>query len=162
MNNVTIKEKQKELKYQHIGDISKQLDVSTRTIRYYEELGLIIPKRSDGGFREYSEIEVEKLKTIIRLKKLGLSLEEIGELIKLRQCAVDKKSVKELLDYLHCRLHEFEGKINEYKEGMHEINELISIVNNCSTCNKQTESFTCTKCLERQNREIPSLMKATL
>lgn len=151
---------QNTVKYQYIGDISVRLRVSTRTIRYYEELGLIVPKRSDSGYREYSDLEVEKFTTILRLKKLGLSLDEIRNLIKLKQHTVDKNSAAKLLAQLHKRLHEFEDKISEYKEGVREIGEMIGITESCTECKKEAEVFTCTKCLEENNKQMPSLMKA--
>lgn len=150
------------IKYQLIGNISQKLGISPRTIRYYEELGLIVPRRSDGGFREYSDLEVEKLHTILRLKKLNLSLEEIQQLIRLRQCVGEKGSVRELFKQLHRRLHEFEEKVNEYKEGIEEINAMINIIDSCSDCKKEVEVIGCSKCLEEQNKEMPSLMKAML
>ena len=153
---------QNNVKYQHIGDISKALGVSSRTIRYYEELSLIVPKRSDGGYREYSDSEVEKLTTILRLKKLGMSLEEIKSLIRVKQCTVDKDSINGMSEQLHKRLHEFEGKLKEYRDGVKEIKTIINILNECSACSEQLGVHKCEQCLEEQNKEMPSLMKAML
>ncbi len=67
-----------------IGELAEQAGVTTRTIRYYENLGLLGPSDREGkGFRYYSEVELARLRKIDSLKSLGLSLEEIGQLIDL-------------------------------------------------------------------------------
>lgn len=150
------------MKYQYIGDIAKGLGISSRSLRYYEELGMISPARSNGGFREYSVSEVEKLKTIIKLKKLGLSLEEVRNLVGLKQCIGNRKSVADLLKYLHQRLHEFEEKIENYKDGIKEISRLIDVIDGCGGCKQEVEVFKCEECLKGKDKEMPDLMKTVL
>jgi len=63
-----------------IGEVAEQVGVTTRTIRYYEELGLLAggPRRSKGAHRYYTEADVSRLRELIRLRDLlGLSLEEL-------------------------------------------------------------------------------------
>ncbi len=61
-----------------IGKLAKQLGITTRTIRYYEEIGLMGPsKRSSGGARSYDRDEVLRIKFILKLKELGISLKEM-------------------------------------------------------------------------------------
>lgn len=63
-----------------IGDLSKLLDLSPRTIRYYEEIGLLeTAKRTEGGKRMYSEDDFRRLRFIKKLKILGLTLAEMHE-----------------------------------------------------------------------------------
>jgi MerR family transcriptional regulator, repressor of the yfmOP operon len=67
-----------------IGDVAKLVGTTPRTIRYYEELGLLpgAPERPLGGHRLYTEAEVERLRETIRLKELlGVSLHELKELL---------------------------------------------------------------------------------
>jgi DNA-binding transcriptional MerR regulator len=67
-----------------IGEFAEQAGVTPRTIRYYEDLGLLGPSQREGqGFRYYSDTELGRLKKIEALKQLGLSLEEIGEVLPL-------------------------------------------------------------------------------
>jgi DNA-binding transcriptional MerR regulator len=64
-----------------VRDVCDQIGVSARTLRYYEELGLLPGvRRRNGGRRAYGHDEIERLRFIQRLKSLGLSLQEIGEL----------------------------------------------------------------------------------
>ena len=67
-----------------IGEVAERVGVTTRTIRYYEELGLLAsasPARSKGAHRLYGEADVARLRELINLRNLlGLSLEELLEL----------------------------------------------------------------------------------
>jgi len=64
-----------------IGELAKRLGITTRTIRYYEEIGLMgPPERLGGGTRMYSREDVLRLKFILKLKDLGISLREMQEL----------------------------------------------------------------------------------
>lgn len=67
-----------------IGEVAEMVGLSLRTVRYYEEVGLVSPSaRSEGGFRLYSDEDVSRLALVKRMKPLGLTLEEMGELVKL-------------------------------------------------------------------------------
>ena len=71
-----------------IGEVAERLGVSTRTIKYYEELGLVSPEnRSPGGFRLYSAPDVERLERILRIKNMGFSLAAIREFLAVRDAA---------------------------------------------------------------------------
>lgn len=65
-----------------IGDLSREFEVTTRTIRHYEDLGLLAPSRN-GQNRVYSSRDRVHLKLILRGRRLGFSLKEIGELLQL-------------------------------------------------------------------------------
>jgi DNA-binding transcriptional MerR regulator len=67
-----------------ISDLASDFDVSTRTIRFYEEKGLINPERR-GQTRIYSAADRIKLKLIIRGKRMGLSLEDSKDIIEMYQ-----------------------------------------------------------------------------
>ena len=67
-----------------IGDVAKLAGTTPRTIRYYEELGLLAgaPERPSGGHRLYTAAEVERLREVIRLKQLlGVTLDELKDLL---------------------------------------------------------------------------------
>jgi DNA-binding transcriptional MerR regulator len=64
-----------------IGQLARQLGITTRTIRYYEEIGLMGGgERLSGKARSYNHAEVLRLKFILKLKELGISLKEMQEL----------------------------------------------------------------------------------
>ncbi|MFF3525407.1 MerR family transcriptional regulator [Streptomyces rubiginosohelvolus] len=65
-----------------IGEVAERTGLSLRTIRHYEEVGLLAPSaRSKGGFRLYTETDIMRLMTIRRMKPLNFSLEEARELL---------------------------------------------------------------------------------
>ncbi|MBV9665904.1 MAG: MerR family transcriptional regulator [Actinobacteria bacterium] len=66
-----------------IGAVAQRLGVSTRTLRYYEELGLVAPSgRTKGGSRRYAEADVERVQHIRELQQvLGFNLDEIAEIL---------------------------------------------------------------------------------
>lgn len=65
-----------------IGDLAKKLNITTRTIRYYDQKGLVKPSRvSESGYRLYSAKQVKQLKLIIFLKELGFSLKDIQKIL---------------------------------------------------------------------------------
>jgi DNA-binding transcriptional MerR regulator len=65
-----------------IGDLVRELDVSARAIRFYEDRGMLAPQRA-GGNRVYGARDLARLKLILRGKRLGFSLADIGELLDL-------------------------------------------------------------------------------
>jgi DNA-binding transcriptional MerR regulator len=68
-----------------IGDVAERTGLSLRTIRHYEEVGLLPePRRSPGGFRLYTSEAVERLLLIKRMKPLDFTLEEMRDLIEVR------------------------------------------------------------------------------
>lgn len=68
-----------------IGDAAARLGVTPRTIKYYEELGLLTPDRSGGNYRDYDEDDLERVERIRNMQQLGYSLAAIRELVKYRR-----------------------------------------------------------------------------
>ena len=70
------------LEHMQIGEVANQTGLSLRTIRYYEEMGLVVPSaRTVGGFRLYTASDVARLQLIKRMKPLDFSLEETKDLL---------------------------------------------------------------------------------
>ncbi|MDI2130680.1 MerR family transcriptional regulator [Yinghuangia seranimata] len=88
-----------------IGELSRRTGVRTHQLRYYEAQGLLEPRRSAGGYREYGEDAVLTVGQIRRLLAAGLSTEEIAFML---PCVAgpdpDLPWCPELLDVLHTRL----------------------------------------------------------
>jgi len=63
----------------HIGEVAARTDLSLRSLRHWEEVGLLRPSgRSEGGFRLYTEADVDKILVIRRMKPLGFTLDEMS------------------------------------------------------------------------------------
>ncbi|WP_292830654.1 MerR family transcriptional regulator [Microbacterium sp.] len=68
----------------HIGELADRTGLSLRTIRHYDEIGILKPTgRTEGGFRLYTAQDESRLLLIRRMKPLGYSLEETGQLLEL-------------------------------------------------------------------------------
>src|SRR6266480_3629884 len=97
-----------------IGEFAEQAGVTPRTIRYYEGLGLLGPSEREGqGFRYYTDVEFTRLKKIDMLKQLGLTLEEIGEVLPL-YCddPTGVRGKQRVLEILQAQLIETDEKID--------------------------------------------------
>jgi DNA-binding transcriptional MerR regulator len=103
---------QKNLK---IGELASLANVEVQTIRYYESLDLLPePKRTDSGYRAYSEEYVEHIRFIKNSQELGFKLEEVKDLVKLKFSKNSKgKDVKELV---RTKIEEIETEIEELTE----------------------------------------------
>jgi DNA-binding transcriptional MerR regulator len=65
-----------------IGEVATRVGLSLRTIRHWDEVGLVVPsKRSAGGFRLYTEADIDRLALVKTLKPLDFSLEQMRELL---------------------------------------------------------------------------------
>ncbi|MET9547054.1 MerR family transcriptional regulator [Streptomyces sp. NPDC006627] len=68
--------------HMQIGEVAARTELSLRTIRHYEETGLVPPSaRSQGGFRLYTESDVARLMVIRRMKPLGFTLDQMRDLL---------------------------------------------------------------------------------
>ncbi|MEV7224673.1 MerR family transcriptional regulator [Streptomyces sp. NPDC056353] len=68
--------------HMQIGEVAARTELSLRTIRHYEETGLVVPSaRSQGGFRLYTEADVARLMVVRRMKPLGFTLDEMRDLL---------------------------------------------------------------------------------
>jgi MerR family transcriptional regulator, copper efflux regulator len=69
-------------RHMQIGEAAERAGLSIRTIRHYDEAGLVVPSaRSDGGFRLYTQADLDRLAVIKRMKPLGFALEEMRDLL---------------------------------------------------------------------------------
>ena len=68
--------------YMHIGEVATRTELSLRSLRHWEEVGLLRPSgRTDGGFRLYTEDDVERILVIRRMKPLGFSLDQMKDVM---------------------------------------------------------------------------------
>lgn len=129
-----------------VGEVAERLGVSPRTIKYYEEIGLVEPReRSPGGFRLYGEEGVRRLERILRLKDMGYSLAAIREIISVRDAAKEAAKTA-VLSEVKERLEQQESDVAEKVRKMREGIERAEILrqelrNDIELCEKRIEQL---------------------
>ena len=108
-----------------IGEFSKICKVTTKTLRYYDEIGLIKPSKinQENGYRYYSIEQLETMLFINRLKQYKFSLEEIKEIITSEEILNEKLSIE-----LYKKKVEFEKQIQIYSQITERLNDDISVL----------------------------------
>lgn len=111
-----------------ISDVAKQFNITTRTIRYYEELGLLNPVRSESNRRFYRPADCTKLKLIQRGKQYGFQLDEIKEMVLLFDMdRTGKKQLERTIEYGNEKIKEIEQKIIDLEEMKKEMGTLLHV-----------------------------------
>ncbi len=101
--------------YMQISDLAKALHITTRTIRLYEQMGLVEPpKRTEGGIRVYEKDDITRFKFVLKLKTLGLSLQEMKELADIySQEQLPEKIMPRLIELLNSHLDSIRKRISQ-------------------------------------------------
>lgn len=114
-----------------IGQVAKEVGIPTKTIRYYEEVSLIKPaKRMDNKYREYSQEDIARLRLIKQARVLGLSIDEVKQLVE----ESFEGSCQHLRDSFLTKLPKYISYVKEKVSELHELQEqLESLQNNLKT-----------------------------
>ncbi|WP_159232957.1 MerR family transcriptional regulator [Mycolicibacterium vanbaalenii] len=97
-----------------IGQVAARTELSIRTVRHYDDVGLVTPSvRSAGGFRLYTEADVDRLLVIRRMKPLGFTLAEMKELLTALDVLDDAKSSAAERDNAVQQLRDYRTKTDE-------------------------------------------------
>lgn len=117
-----------------IGEVADEVGLSLRTIRYYEEIGLVTPSgRTDGGFRLYTDTDIERLRLVKALKPVGMSLETMADLLNAadrladssdRKRAAAESRLENVLELALKRCDELEKRLNEARHVLRELSGL--------------------------------------
>ncbi|MHC2994489.1 MAG: MerR family transcriptional regulator [Candidatus Atribacteria bacterium] len=124
--------KEKVEEFMQIGELAKKTRVTPRTIKHYEEKGLLKPfKKTRGGFRLYQNDKVKLVERIRQLKKAGFSLREVKEMEEINGIVeedilekVDDNELDKMIKFLQSRLLKTEERLNEtikVKKGLKEV-----------------------------------------
>lgn len=98
----------------NISQAAKQSELSVKTVRYYDDIGLVSALRGASGYREYTSNEIHRLRFVARARRLGFSLDDCRHLLSLYEdrgrASADVKSV------VREKLQEIDQKVAELKE----------------------------------------------
>jgi len=107
-----------------ISELSREFEVTTRTIRFYEDEGLLRPERV-GRQRVYSPGDRVRLKLILRGKRLGFSLSEIGDIIQMYDSTPGESGqLSYFIDRIQQRLHALEQQHDDIEVTLRELNHI--------------------------------------
>ena len=116
-------------KYIKISDAAKLYSLSTRTLRYYEEIGLINSIRDEhSNYRVYDAINISRLEQIVLLKSLNFSLNDISSILK-------SKESKIIIEYLVSKLKELDSEINKLNNIKDILKSIMKIINTSGMTN---------------------------
>ena len=113
-----------------IGDLARELEVSTRTIRYYEERGLLRPQRTiNTQQRLYTPGDRVRLKLLLRARGLGFRTEDIRELFEIYDATHDeKRQGQRLRQMIVERLEQVEGQLRDITDLRDELRDALAAV----------------------------------
>lgn len=136
-----------------IGELAERLGTTVRTIRHYEEAGLLTPTRSAGGTRLYNALHRARLQAILALADQGFSLEAIRELVQTReQCRTGDEGSQRV----PARLDDVIAHINHQLEALQGLKQALTAakvrVKQCRGCRNRPTSDECPTCPVRQHR----------
>ncbi len=93
-----------------IHEVEELLGISKANIRFYEKQGLLCPERKENKYREYSDVDVQRLKAIVVLRKLGIPVQNIGKIL---NGELDfQTAIHENIAQLETQIEQLEGSLN--------------------------------------------------
>ena len=106
-----------------ISQLSKEFEITTRTIRHYEDLGLLAPARR-GQTRVYSPADRIRLKLILRGKRLGLSLDDSREIIDMYEPGkTNVDQLRKLIDAIQLQRHKLNQQLDDISKLLQDLNK---------------------------------------
>lgn len=107
----------------NIGEASERSGLPSKTIRYYEEIGLIRPDRSVNGYRDYAASDIHKLRFLQKSRGLGFSVEECRQLLALYEDKI--RASADVKEMTQTKLSEIDRKIRELTELRRTLEHLV-------------------------------------
>lgn len=133
--------------YLKIGEVADLLKTTVRTIRYYEEEGLLEPYRTDGGTRLYSRQHMNRLKAIIHLAENGFSLDVIRLIGSVRTaCTTGDEGSEKVAAVIDDVINDIEEQIENLKKLKSELKAAHKQVEKCAGCRNEPSSQGCPSC----------------
>ncbi len=140
-----------------IGDLARRAGVSVRAVRYYEELGLVQPEaHSAGGFRLYGAESLKRLQVINFLKEVGLTLEEIRQILLAKKAkGGDRQTVQFLVRVLGEKLKVVDAKLQALGSMKSELTRALEILRSCACCGHEVllDAIGCGDCASLRPRD---------
>lgn len=143
-----------------IGELAERLGTTTRTIRYYEEEGLISPVRSPKGIRLYAPKDEHRLQIALRLARLGVSLDTLKKLALTRPaCATGAESSAQISPYLNDLRRTIHKQTEELAELQRDLERADMLIRQCADCPNRPDRQGCPRCPVERNIDKSDLAR---
>lgn len=130
-----------------IGDVAALLDTTVRTIRYYEEEGLLLPERTEGGTRFYTEHHVKRLKAIIHLVSNGFTIDVVRIISGMRKkCKTGNEGSEKVASVIDNSIDDIDEKIIRLEALKSEFFIAKKQILKCKGCKNKPSSKGCPGC----------------
>lgn len=143
------------------GDLARACDTTVRTVRFYEEAGVLRPEnRTEGGHRLFGEEDLQKLRLIMDLREAGLSLNEIRLLFQLKaQHASPEAASEAMSQMLEDQIAAMQRKIEILRRLREELTLTITMIQDCKSCDSAAFPRNCGACDVMHRPGLPRAMR---
>ena len=143
------------------GEMARLTGSTLRTVRFYEEAGLLCPKgRSEGGHRLFAETDLHKLQLILDLREAGLSLQGIKALFELKMtCATPDEASARMTCILERSIDEMQRKIAKLRRLREELASTLTVISECRTCARPAFPRGCGECEMLDRTDLPRAVR---
>ena len=145
-----------------IGDVAAELGTTPRTLRFYEDQGLVTPGRSALGTRHYSDENKARIRAALQLSALGIPLSDLHSLVQIRPDSETGQQASHQVDALLTR---FQEKLSDERarldSQLHQLQQARQLVQQCFHCEQPPTRHTCLACpvgLHRENVPLLNLV----
>lgn len=123
----------------NITAFAQQFNLSTDAIRFYERSGLLQPKRTQNGYRTFTETDQQDVKIILALKELDFSIKEIDYLLKLKRQPISVQCNTNSTEFLTNKIDYIKQKITFYEMAYQLLIKLKATIQDNNYAENQTE-----------------------
>lgn len=152
--------KRSEREVLKIGEMAEELGTTPRTIRLYEELGLIVPERTEGGTRLYARKDLKRMTTALQLSRVGIGLETIQKLAKTRENFQSGQhactAMKPILEDLKARIG---GLMTDLEHLELDLERADMLIRQCNQCPNRPNRKDCPDCPVEKNVDLSGIAR---
>lgn len=142
------------------GDMARESGTTLRTVRFYEEAGLLCVSRSEGGHRLFRESELHKLRLACDLREAGLSLSDIKTLFELKRGATTAREASDqLCSALTVQIDELQSKIALLRRLREELASTLQVLQECGACTEKQFPAECAACDVIERPDLPRAVR---
>lgn len=151
-------------RYFTTGDLARKTGATPRAIRFYEQSGLMSPHARDpSGRRRYTEQDLDRLRLITDLRDLDLSIEDIKQLLMIRDgCGSAPDLGHRLSAVVAEQLERTQQRLQALRRLREELAATLAVVKDCTSCTRDLATHPCKSCDNITRAEAPRIVKVLL